>query len=162
MAAIFKIADGVPCRACGAVLAPAHDNAFGLCAHCWTQACLFVGAEEDLRRHGGGRGQPTDEDVTAWLGSKLVKDLKRLERTGLSSRCEAISGWAYGRPGTQCAKVATDTRDGHFVCYRHANATAPVYVGDEQSDPYIVLRDLMARLRVKDERFAAIIREVAA
>lgn len=161
MAAIFKIAEGVPCRACGAVLAPAGGNEFGLCANCWKAVGMHCGATFDMRRGKQRLDGITEDDVTGWLAHKLITDLKRLQRDGMVGRCEAISGWAAGHPGTQCAKPATHHRDGHRVCGKHAKATSPAYVGDVPNDPYLMLRDIMSDLTATDPRFAEIVREVA-
>lgn len=160
MAAIYKIAEGVSCRACGATLAPASDNPFGLCLNCWKSVRLFA-ATIDMRRADATTKTVTDEDVTGWLAHKLVKDLSRMKRDGMVGRCEALSGWAYGSPGSQCAKHATEYRDGHPVCYRHARATDPSFIGDP-TDPYLMLKSVIADLAATDSRFAEIIREVAA
>lgn len=162
MGAIYKIAQGVPCRACGAVLAPEGGNEFGLCANCWKAAAMHGGVNVDMRRTSNGRNPMTEDVVTSWLAHKLVTDLKRLKRDGMVGRCEAISGWAAGHPGTQCAKAATHYRDGHRVCGKHAGATAPAFVGDVPNDPYLMLRDILSDLAVADRRFAEIIREVSA
>jgi len=161
MAAIYKIAEGVSCRACGATLAPASDNAYGLCLNCWTSVKLYCGWSYDKRRNDQIEGGITEEMVTGWLAHKLVKDLNRMKRDGMVGRCEALSGWAYGSPGSQCAKHATEYRDGHPVCYRHARATAPSFIGDP-TDPYLMLKGVIADLAATDPRFAEIIREVAA
>lgn len=168
MAEAFRPVDnGVPCRACGGVRAPRGHNAYGVCDSCWVSIRIFSGCATDGRRHGEAITKTdadiTEADVTAWLASKLVKDLKRFKRNGLVGRCEAVSGWAYGRSqGKQCAHVATQERDGHKVCRGHANATLNVYVNERQSDHYELLRDTLADLRDADPRFASIIREVSA
>ena len=161
MAAIYKIAEGVSCRACGATLAPASDNPFALCLNCWKSVRLFSGATVDMRSSMMATKIVTENDVTAWLAHKLVKDLSRMKRDGMVGRCEALSGWAYGSPGTQCAKHATEYRDGHPVCYRHARATDPSFIGDP-TDPYLMLKGVIADLAATDARFAQIIREIAA
>lgn len=141
---------GVPCRACGAVAAPAGDNGFGLCQHCWNAAEAHCGYEV-----------PTDADVTRWLASKLVKDLKRFQRNGLAGRCEVASGWSTGNPGHQCAMPATLLRDGRKVCASHFKASAPVYVTERARNHYEMLRDLLSDLATADPKFALILSEVA-
>lgn len=162
MAAVFKVAEGVPCRACGAVLAPMGKNDFGLCGNCWTSAILHCGGAVDLRRK--DEHQPskiTEDDVNSWLAHKLTKDVRRLTRDGMVGRCEAVSGWGYGNPGSQCAKAATEYRDGHKVCYRHKHATAPVFVSDKQADHYEMMRGNILHLAAADPLFAKMIREAA-
>lgn len=161
MAAIYKVASGVPCRACGAVLAPAGSNEFGLCENCWTEARLHAGVTYDMRRTSPATGVLTEDQVTAWLAHKLVKDLKRLRANGVVGRCEAVSGWVYGHQGTQCAKVATGRRDGRLVCGLHRNASQPRFVGEDPADGYEMLKVIIADLANADDRFAAIIREVS-
>lgn len=162
MAAVFKVAEGVPCRSCGAVLAPLGKNDFGLCGNCWTQAILYCGGTVDLRRK--DQKQPskiTEDDVNSWLAHKLVKDIRRLTRDGIIGRCEAISGWSAGNPGTQCALAAITHREGHKVCRGHFKATEPVFVSDEQSNHYEMLREIIRHLASVDGRFAQMIREVS-
>lgn len=161
MTAVYKIAEGVPCRACGAVLAPAHNNEWGLCDHCWTKLSGFAGVNFDKRRGEWDYSIIDDAKVNEWLASELVKTVKRLKKNGIAGRCEALSGWAYGTPGSQCGHVATKYRDGRRVCSLHARATNPVFVGDRESDPYEVIRDAMASLAEVDPRFAEVVREVA-
>lgn len=157
----YKVAEGVSCRACGGVLAAYHDNNFDLCKTCWTSVSLFCGAQLDMRRN-RNHGRPISEsDVTLWIARKLEQDVRRLSNTGITGRCEAISGWAYGSPGTQCAKGATENRDGFKVCYRHARATAPQYVGSEQADQYTRFSGIILGLGRKDPRFAEMISNVA-
>ena len=161
MEAVFKVAEGVPCHACGAVLAPVHGNEFGLCGNCWKQAVNHCGGTIDLRKANQYKAERvTENGVNGWLAHKLVKDIRRLTKDGMVGRCEAVSGWGYGNPGTQCAKSATEHREGHKVCYRHARATAPVYVTDEQTDHYKMLSGIIRHLASVDGRFAQMIREV--
>lgn len=158
--AIYKIATGVPCRACGAVLAPASGNAFGLCQNCWNSVLVYAGHSYDMRRADPSKSGISDQLVNSWLAHKLVKDLSRMKRDGMVGRCEALSGWSYGSPGAQCAKHATEYRDGHPVCNRHARATDPSYVGDP-TDPYLMLKAIISELADADARFAEIVAEVA-
>lgn len=163
MAAVLTVAKGVPCRACGAVLAHPGRNKFDICGNCWTQVILHCSGTVDLRRRRQSKlSNPstfTEEDVNSWLAHKLVKDIRRLTRTGIVGRCEAMSGWSSGNPGTQCACAATEHRDGHKVCGRHAKATAPVYVTDEQTDHYQMLSGIIRHLASVDVRFAQAVRE---
>lgn len=158
--------EGVPCRACGGVRAPEGMNPYGLCDNCWVSVRLFSGCASDGRRYGEAITKTdkdiTESEVTGWLAFKLVKDLKRFKRNGMAGRCEAISGWAYGRnQGKQCAHVATQYRDDHKVCRSHALSLTNAYVNERQSDHYELMRDTLTTLRDADPRFAAIIREVA-
>lgn len=162
MPRLFKIEEGVPCRACGAVSAPAHDNRWKLCDNCWTSVCLFAGISYNHARGRWNDDGVTDDTVTGWLARKLVKDLKRLERNGLVGRCEAVTHWQDGNRGLQCGHVATQERDGHKVCRSHAAALTNIYVTDRQADAYGTLRDILSRLVAADARLAEIVREVAA
>lgn len=164
MTAVFKIAEGRPCRACGAVLGPISSNGYDLCGNCWTSVKMSCGVSVHLSRKDDGRpvSSVTQADVNSWLAGKLLKDLKRLTNTGMVGRCEAVSGWGYGNPGAQCAKSATLMRDGHKVCGKHHGATAPVYVGDDSVNYYSVCRDIMVELAGVDGDFADVVRQVAA
>lgn len=155
MPAAFKTS-GVPCRACGAVLATPDDNRFGLCFTCWLSARAHCGAAAVK-----GDLEVTEEGVVSWLASKLVKDITRLRRSGIVGRCEAVSGWSYGHPGSQCALPAIDHRDGHKVCGKHRTALSPTYVSDQQSDGYVMLLDMMRDLAAADPRFGEVLQEAA-
>lgn len=87
MATVFKVANGVPCRACGAVRAAASSNDFGLCKNCWGGVVRHCGATVDLRRRAGHK--PTEvceEDVNSWLAHRLRLDVRRLSRDGIVGR----------------------------------------------------------------------------
>lgn len=162
MAAIDKIVDGAACRACGAVRAPAHANRYALCDNCWHSLLMFSGAQYDTARGAWDEQHVTEESYIGWLAAKLVKDVSRFKRTGVTGRCEALSGWTWARsPGHQCALPATQRRDNHNVCNKHANALTPVYVDDSSSDYYSMFRDVLTDLAATDPRFAQIIREIA-
>lgn len=102
-----------------------------------------------------------DVAVSRWLAAKITADAKRVEAGKPPLRCEAISNWSEGRPGTQCGLRATGYRDGRAVCSKHKKATDPVFVGDKRADYYEVLRGILADLSNMDSRFRKIIREVA-
>lgn len=158
----YRIAEGQPCRACGGILAARHKNSFGLCKSCWNSASLFCGLRFDNRQN-RNHGRPIAEsDVTLWLANKLELDVKSFAKNGIAGRCEAISGWAYGSPGTQCANRASERRDGHVVCNRHARAAAPQYVGTETASPYTRFSDIILDLCRKDPLFSEMISDVAA
>jgi hypothetical protein len=57
---------------------------------------------------------------------------------------------------------ATKHRDGHKVCGLHGRATSPVYVTDKQADHYRMLEEILRDLAKADDRFAEVIRKVAA
>lgn len=153
MNAIFKVAEGVPCRACGAVLAAKSDNEYGLCLTCWRSVQSAAGVHFDMRRNTQKVPRDMGMEVASWLARKLMRDMRRTHDGYMVGRCEAISNWIEGQPGSQCAKSATEWREGHKVCARHARATSPVYVGSDKSDHYAVFTHLIASLCRKDEAF---------
>lgn len=147
--------DGVACRACGAVRAPrASDGALpNVCGDCWRRfqrnRKLSVGA--------------LDDDFTLWLSSRLLIDLRRIGRTGVAGRCQAISRWTYGNFGFQCARSATLIRGAYRVCEKHAAATAPKFLNDDpERDPYQIMEGLMRAIAQRDARFADMLHRVTA
>lgn len=143
------------CRGCGATSAPSHANEYGLCATCWTQVQYSI-------RNSKGKSVDAEKAVSLWMAAKLTRDIKRLKTGQPVHRCQAISNWREGRPGTQCGNRAIGYRDGRAVCTKHKSATAPVFVGDSQADYYEVLKGLIVGLAEIDSRFSEILREINA
>lgn len=141
--------DGVVCRACGAANAPPcdHDNEgleLGVCEHCW----------RSFKRSGYDADETIEEGFNRWLARKLFLDLRHMERTGVTGRCEAVSNWLEYRPGYQCAaKASVRRRDGRLVCWKHFGATDPGFVDTaDHNQPYEMFRAMVSRLIKKDHK----------
>lgn len=159
--AVYLIADGVSCSGCGGVLAGRHENEFSLCESCFYSVELFCGTRVNRHRTRHPRKRITELDVSQWLANRLKREAAAFSKTGVVGRCEAISGWAYGTPGTQCARSASFRRDGHVVCATHAKASVPQYVGTETANPYTRFAAVLENLCGKDPLFAKMILDVA-
>jgi hypothetical protein len=136
--------DAVSCRVCGATHArPALKEAFGMCETCRSAF--------DFRRP---PGEMTEDVFLGLLAGKLALDIQRSRRIGMVGRCEAVSSWKVAG-GYQCGNSATGTRRGRRVCGLHAKATAPVFVGEKQSNPYDAMSAMIRELCEADDEFRA-------
>lgn len=136
------------CRACGAVCGTFSDDGPDfVCYDCWR---LF----KIHRQHPPG---DLDDDFNAWLARRLFLNVQRLERRGISGRCEALTrshagGIVRRTGGHQCALGATSMRGDRRVCGLHAKAEIVEFAGDEPYDPYQTLSYMVGRLVKTDER----------
>ena len=137
--------NGVACRACGAARAPRDEEAqFGACKTCW----------DSFQRH-RDRKLPLADAFTEWLARRLVLDVRRHNRFGVSGRCEAVSDWLYGGHGTyQCGLPAIQVNeDGRKVCGIHAKASRPVYVEQDDRRYYDMITYLLTTIGLADAPF---------
>lgn len=150
--------EGMACIACGGVrAAPADGTAIeGVCLACWNG--FEMGRRKLIKQ------STIENDFNKFLARRIHTTAKRYGQTKILGRCEAISKWVQGGSrGYQCARPATMQRDGRNVCGRHGTiALRNDYVGANLIDPYQVLQDLIVRVGMADERFAALIRDAAA
>ena len=151
----------VACRCCGAKKARGVLDDHGLCEWCDARFQRVTYRVEKFSEY----------DVNAWLARELFMAARRLERYGVSRRCQAISQtdvsrmWAgfQNEFGGQCKRWATATRDGRPVCVIHAERTGhPVYVDDEDLNPYEQFTRLMTELGQIDPRFRECLSEAVA
>lgn len=148
---LASLAKSIPCRACGAVRGPRaeHDNdgmEWEICANCWVALQRFT-----------EHGPPySDDDLNRWLARKLFLDLRRLQQKGIVGRCQAVSGWIYGRRGQQCALPAIiKLSDGHLVCGQHLQSprhSLEFVDGHNPNGPYEILGCIIQRLVKKDKK----------
>jgi hypothetical protein len=138
------------CRSCGGAYEPRAVEFDELCTSCW-RACerwfMVMGIEERHRLA-----------VNRWLARRLMLDARRMQRTGVLGRCEAISRHTRGhldyRNG-QCVHFAVGKRDERLVCALHAQEhVKPSYVGTVDHSPYDTLRDMLADLARSDPLFS--------
>lgn len=151
--ALFALPSQFPCLSCGAThIREKGDHS--LCTACYDQFHRWARATKIENDIG-------DEDaVNRWLARKLIMDLDRLRRYGVTGRCEAVSqhgiglsgGWRYGKIH-QCRLPAIRLRDGRRCCFKHGQSTAPVFIDEEANDPYAVFTDLLISLSLADDRF---------
>lgn len=119
MNALFKRQDGVGCRNCGAVQAAPETAAdYGMCESCQSRYLKYC-------RY----GNHPDNEISAnvWIARQLFLSARRLQKFGVTGRCEAITDGSRiefltsrgPRSGYQCARQATLLRDGRKVCAMH-------------------------------------------
>lgn len=147
------LAEGVACRSCGAVRAPKAEGGFSdVCLTCWNK---FTYASK------GYSAGAAEDNFAQWLARKVFLDIKRMERTGVIGRCEAASGWQYGRLGAQCGHTAITMRGRHRVCGLHAKADRPTFVCEPSDNPYFILQKMLVEAGKKDVSMQRCIRDAA-
>lgn len=138
------------CRICGGEHIPSAEK-FDLCAACFAQFSYFLRCTNE--------GKPSVKNLNLWLGKRLLRDAQRLQRTGVTGRCEALGrgsqGWRDPENLTQCRCRATSMREGRRVCGRHATAARCVWFGDKIYDAYRNFESVMTELAKTDARFRA-------
>lgn len=153
--------DGVSCCACGATSAPPARNTGpvrNVCLNCWTEFGRQL--KYDLKSL---KSVEIENNFNGWLSRRVILDLKRLEKNGMLGRCEAVSAWTQGNNGYQCAKWAVMLRDDRPVCKRHGTIALDImFINSEANDPYNVVRNILVRLCLADDKITAILKDAIA
>lgn len=155
MIGVFEQPPIFRCIACGAGYLP-ESKQKKLCDAC------FASYERWTRR--AARQAGSSNALNRWLARWLTLEAKRLEKFGVSGRCEAVTrgpnGYVSGF-NSQCRGHATHIRDGRRVCGSHNLAARVVFAGTSPHDPYADWTRLMVRLSKADSKFADCVRAAA-
>jgi hypothetical protein len=150
----------VTCRCCSAVGAVAKCD-FGLCDWCW-----------DRFRRWLHDAKATETKCNEWLAREVFMAARRLSQFGVLGRCEAMAGGdsvlidqgqlEHGR--NQCKSFASQVRDGHCVCAKHAEKRTRLVMWADQprERPYVQFTKLLVDIGARDPRFVQCLDEAKA
>lgn len=150
---LLKRENSVACRACGALEAGPEDaNGYGLCESCFRRYLKYCRM---------GERSDSENEANIWIARQLFLSARRLEKFGVTGRCEAITDGSRveylanqgARSGFQCARQATMLRDGRRCCNSHGKTAHLVLFVESSGNPYDEFGRIVWQMARIDRRF---------